>query len=323
MKRTLAILFAGTFAFLLLAAPSIRFNIKIPAYIDLPADIRSLALIDRTAKDKNAANVVEGLITGEVIGKDRSLSQYTLNGLSEMLANSQRVSIVRTGKVYRTTGTGKTIPEPMSWEEAAEICRQNSTDALLALELYDSDYMPGLNEAAITVGFRIYDVTSRQIADQYIFTHRIAVGRPAPTIAGAVHSYMQDDNMMRDVSYEAGIIYGRRIAPTWYNVERTYYRKPKSDRNLAEGARMMEVNDWNGAIAALEQAAVNGKKRKTRGRASHNLAVVYEITGDLVKAREWAQTAWARHENKESKHYLYILNDRQNETERLKYQMGE
>jgi hypothetical protein len=51
---------------------------------------------------------------------------------------------------------------------------------------------------------------------------------------------------------------------------------------------MMEANDWDSAIEELNVALENGRHRKVRGRAAHNLAVVYEILGDLPKAREYS-----------------------------------
>ena len=83
---------------------------------------------------------------------------------------------------------------------------------------------------------------------------------------------------------------------------------------------MMEVNDWDAAIPALEEAT-NSRKRKVRGRAAHNLAVIYEILGDYKKAKEWAQKAWGMHRNKDSKEYTYRLNQRIREIERLEAQL--
>ena len=49
---------------------------------------------------------------------------------------------------------------------------------------------------------------------------------------------------------------------------------------------MMEVNDWDAAKEALFQAVENGH-RKTKGKAAHNLAVIFEIEGNFGEAKAW------------------------------------
>ena len=84
---------------------------------------------------------------------------------------------------------------------------------------------------------------------------------------------------------------------------------------------MMEINDWYAAKEALLLAMDTGH-RKTKGRAAHNLAVVYEIEGNLEEAKVWVQAAWGKYKNKKSKDYLYDLNRRINEVARVNQQMN-
>ena len=85
---------------------------------------------------------------------------------------------------------------------------------------------------------------------------------------------------------------------------------------------MMEANDWDHAIEALNTALENGH-RKTKGRAAHNLAVVQEILGDLEQAREYARMAWGKYKSRKSRDYGFILNERIKEQELLEYQLEE
>ena len=89
---------------------------------------------------------------------------------------------------------------------------------------------------------------------------------------------------------------------------------------MAEGARMMEVNDWDRAIDALLKAVETGHF-KTKGRAAHNLAVVYEILGDLDEAKRWASDAWGRFGIRKSRDYGYLLTRRINEQRLLDSQL--
>ena len=78
--------------------------------------------------------------------------------------------------------------------------------------------------------------------------------------------------------------------------------------NIIEGGLTGEGigQDKLGTQYALERALENGHK-KVRGKAAHNLAVIYEINGDLDKAKEYASLAWGKYKEKESRDYGYDL----------------
>ena len=128
-----------------------------------------------------------------------------------------------------------------------------------------------------------------------------------------------DDDAMKNASYIAGTLYGKRITPFWIRAKRDYYKRSKRDPKMAEGARMMEVNNWNAAIEAFQLAIEHGH-RKTKGRAAHNLSVVYEILGDIDLAHATASDAWGKYKNKASKEYSALLKQRMREIDKLKLQ---
>ena len=233
----------------------------------------------------------------------------------------------------------------MDWSLIDEFCSRHEVDAIIALETYDSDFIVtngsrlvdkkigdrtikipefyASGVAKVTTGFRFYDPESRSIVDQFQFSHAMDWDVGGSSIQDAIARLLNRDAALKEVSYNAGIVYGERISPVWLRVTRDYFRRAKRDPDLAEGARMMEANDWDRAIAALERAVEYGRHRKVKGRASHNLAVVHEILGNLDEAKNWAVTAWGTYRNKKSREYGYILTRRIQEQERLREQLGE
>ncbi len=129
-----------------------------------------------------------------------------------------------------------------------------------------------------------------------------------PNAFNIISEMIYSDPIMQ-ISYDAGRNYGQRIMPYWLRVDRKYYKKSKRNKDFAEGARMMEVNDWDAAIQAFE-ISILSNKRKTQGRSAHNLAVIYEIRSDYNKAKEYSQMAWGKYKNKDSKEYSEILSNR-------------
>ncbi len=327
------------------ANPTIRFNALYPAEIDIPTEVRSVAIIDRTAPENKWLSMIEGGITGEGIAQDKEASQITLDGVSSILQNSERYHTVRTNEVMKGSESGSTFPDPLSWEVVEQIAKEYNVDVVLSLETFDSDFIitdgtrvverknaDGLvihlpefyarGVASVKLGFRLYDPVEKSILDQYHFVDNMDWEASGNSVHDAINHLIGKEAAVKDVSYNAGRMYAQRITPSWYRVTRIYYKKAKNNPDLEEGARWMEANNWENAIVSLERALERGDK-KSRGMAAHNLAVVYEILRNLENARDWAQKAWAQYENKDSKDYAYQLNRRIQDGERLKYQMGE
>ena len=108
-------------------------------------------------------------------------------------------------------------------------------------------------------------------------------------------------------SYDAGFIYGQRITPTYYQVTRYFFDKPKKE--LGAGVRYSEVADWQGAIDAWMNVVDKGE-RKDAGRAAYNIAVAYEVLGDLEKAKEWAARSHTEFAEKDADEYYKMLSNR-------------
>jgi tetratricopeptide (TPR) repeat protein len=121
------------------------------------------------------------------------------------------------------------------------------------------------------------------------------------------------------VSYVIGEQYASRITPTWITVERSYYRKG-GDLAMKQAYRMAYVNDWEGAAGLWEQIVKNNRG-KTAGKAAYNLAIAHEVLGHLEEARSWCQKAYATYGNKLARQYIYVLDRRIRDSQRLDYQM--
>jgi hypothetical protein len=116
------------------------------------------------------------------------------------------------------------------------------------------------------------------------------------------------------------LVYGARISPTWYTVHREFYKKIKKDANFATGSRRAQVNDWNGAVEAWSRAA-QSRNAKVAGRAAFNLALAYEVLGDLDNAKRWVNKSYADFGNKKARRYAGILDQRQWEAQKLAQQL--
>ena len=122
---------------------------------------------------------------------------------------------------------------------------------------------------------------------------------------------------------KAGDSYGKRIAPVWVNVSRAYYNTAKgADKEAMEQAhRLTQAGKWEEAAEIWHDLLSSARDSKTKGKAAHNLALALERNGNLKEAEDWASKAYTQYGNKTSQAYVYTLQQRISDQERLDYQL--
>jgi hypothetical protein len=318
----------------------LSFNALQPSPVTLPDHIKTLALVNRTLPENKKANVVEGILTGEGVYEDKSGVISAFAGLNTVLRNSPRFQVKQVPEALKGSGTGTLFPPQLSWKEVNRICKANQADAIVAIESYDTDVqiIPGVQvitggdgiiprgtrfkvdlRAQVKMGFRIYDPSSRNIEDEYRFTHQLLWTAGGLTPEGAIAALIDKRAATDRVSYLIGEQYASRITPVWIRLHRMYYNKG-GRLEMKQAYRMAYVNDWEGA-ARLWEEIVRTSSGKTAGRAAYNRAIAAEVMGRLEEAKSWASKAYTVYGDKLARDYNQILDRRLNESIRLENQM--
>jgi hypothetical protein len=311
------------------------------AIVDLPGHIKTVIIIDRTLTPDKKQNKIEEVLTGEVFKQDEQAVIQVIEGLVYSVSNSDRLTIIRTTEKFIGENSGKLFPQVLTWADVSKLCDKYKADAAIVLETFDSDYflthgskviprtssgLPGLSFyaqgiATVDMGFRIYDPSEEVITDAYLFHHEIRFDAGGNSLADAIQGVLNKTEAIKRVGYDAGVIYGQRITPSNYTVTRYFYDKPKKNKKLSEGVRRSKVADWKGAIQSWEEAMTIAKKDKHKGRIALNIAVAYEVLGDLDKALDWAEKSYVDYEEKMADNYVRQLKVRINETKVVEQQM--
>jgi TPR repeat protein len=117
----------------------------------------------------------------------------------------------------------------------------------------------------------------------------------------------------------AGNQYGLRISPQYVWVGREYYRKAHKMPEMKQAARLAKFQNWESAMKIWEKLAKSSDPKVAR-RASFNMALVAEHTGELDLALEWANRA-AQLGDRRAPRYIQILQQRKWDQQRLEEQM--
>ncbi len=317
------IILSSLFFFSQCKTVDLRFKLYNQPLVKLPQNVKQIAVVNRTILDstKKDKNIVEAVLSGEAILGDKLGAEDCIFSFTRYINNYGPVTAIVPDAHKLRGGIGFFNTDPLDWKLVSKICRENKSDALMALEKFDTNSDAAINAMVtganilnggtgtkdirynIVYGFILYDTLTRSIIyynDQSI--NEVARGLPmlSPLPTSAVKN--------------TAIFIGEREAgkfnSTWYWVHREYYKKPK-DPDFSIGYRRAVVNDWDGAIDMWLKCA-QSSSRKTAGRACYNIAIAYEVKGNLQEAFKWAQKSYSDYGTKLAKNYVYVLQRRIN-----------
>jgi len=317
-------------------------NVLKPAQITIPSKINNLVFINRSlpAKSERFKNILEGALTGEAALADRRGAEECVKGVINNLNASPRYKAVAPGNVdLRGTGT-REFPPALDWRTVEDICRQNSADALITLEAFDSNNSVQMGErqaekkegettvkfteftatlnVQVETGWRIYYPAEKRIIDQNIYSDGRSWSNSSDAKKRAEAGLPFLDRAIADAGFYAGKQYAYRISPMWINVSRYYYKKGNNDFKTAD--RYGKTGDWAGA-AGIWSKYVNDRNPEVAGNACYNMALTEELEGNLEKALDWAKKSYTKYNNKKGRYYANILQQRIYDQSRLDEQM--
>lgn len=324
------------------ATQQLYLNITRPAPVTIAPDIKTVGIIDRSTPTDQTKSIdmLEKVLSLEGADLDSVGSLEAMKGVTEELMNNDRFDQVKllSDIKFKTTGLGS-MPSPLTWEQVDVLCSESGTQALFALEMYDTDTrvsysaapvkiktplgeIPGLEHTAsmetlVRTGWRIYSPSDRAIPDEYIVTESVIFAGRGINPVAAVGAILKRRDAVKEVSRKTGNIYAMRLLPYQIRVMRDYYVKGTNNFKIAK--RRAQVGNWNEA-AELWQQETFSPKRKIAGRASYNMAIISEINGDIDGAIDWARKSYTDYRIRPGLDYVHILENRRYNNELLQYQ---
>lgn len=305
-----------------------------PAPVTLSPDIKKVGVINRSVPtdETKVLDVLDKALSLEGVNLDKDGAGQAIEGLSAELLNNDRFEEVKnlSDIDFRTPSLMGIFPVPLSWEIVDKVCRETGTDALFALEYYDTDTklnysnrdqgekqifgikVPGIvhhadMETIVKTGWRIYEPAGRRLADEYRHVQSVVYSGSGVTPLVAVAGLIGRKDAIKEVSNKAGHGYAMRLIPYELRVMRDYY--VKGTYNFKVAKRKAQVGKWKEA-GDLWAQETGHPKRKVAGRATYNMAIINEINGNLDEAISWAQKAWEYYRIKPALRYVRILENR-------------
>lgn len=320
-----------------------------PALITVPADIRTLVIVNRSNPPDDNQAVIGAILSMDLPGERKAVVQEAMNGLHAQLASTSRFTVVRATEEFPGSNLSTAFPTPLSWQEIEDLCSKYEADAVITLEVFSTKYLitdgtrltkktvelAGVKKevevpefyakgiATASVGFRLYDPKLQSLADERLFTRDGTWEAGGSTPADAIRALTGKSEAQKRVSYDAGLSYGARITPTPITITRPFYNRPKNNMPIAKGTRQADSNQWYDALDTWKNGAESASKSKTASRLAYNTAIAFEVIGDFESAIFWANKSYVDYGNKKGMEYSRALRRRVNQENRLNEQLGD
>lgn len=136
---------------------------------------------------------------------------------------------------------------------------------------------------------------------------------------------ISEKEIIEEASRHAASVMANKIVPYWQTVNRFYF--DGGGVEMRDAAVYVREGDWTSARDLWTQVYNRQKKGKTKFRAAYNIALSYEMTGDMEKASEWLSNASeyvteGSEEEMALKYYIEQFRKRKAEFGKLNIQMG-
>lgn len=342
IKISSYLIFISVFIFSCSPKRYVTFNSVRPAQITFSKDINSFLIVDRTGIENKNVNIIEGILTGERPGDDKRAVEDLISGLQENIGQSDRFQSSVFPDRLSADIIPSTFPSPIPWNKIEEMASEHQADMIIAIELFDSDFavndskriitrvinnkevpVPEFLTAGngrITIGFRIYDPIEHRIVDQDMMEQNHHWESSGPNPIAARRDLIQRGAALRFISLQAARMYTAKLIPTTVRVRREFYKKKRSVPEMAVGTRYADVNNWEKSVEVWSEGLAK-ERGKNAGKLAYNIAVAYEVLGDLEEAMNWANKAYVEYNNKKAGDYHRTLKYRINEQEILNEQL--
>lgn len=302
-----------------------------PAFITVPREVQTLLLLDRAMPENKEKEVLGSFLSASIPGDRDAGVQALFAGFEDQINISGRFQVIKATEAFPGNNVTSVFPDPLNWEQVNHICEKYNADALITLEVYSTKFLVTNGTRMVTrevngvklplpqiyakgvatadIGIRFYDPNLQKVVDEMLFSQKSDWEANGGSIADAVKLLIDKSEAVKNVSYDAGVKYGIRIAPRPITITREFYKKPKRNESMARGRRQADARLWKDA-AETWQNGISSARRKAAGRLAYNTAVAYEVLGEFDLALEWAQKSYVDYGNKKAKEYSDMLHYR-------------
>ena len=161
------------------------------------------------------------------------------------------------------------------------------------------------------VVIRVYDPTKEKIATRFILRDTLVWNDSGTTVGELFAKFTPVKVALSEVGIAVALEFANQINPKWKPEKRGYF--VKGDANLKQATPLVSTNQWGTAIILWKETAEKTKSKSLKSKAEFNIALGYEMLGDIDESIKWALQSYETMYRTNTYNYLEILKRRKNE----------
>ena len=294
-----------------------------PAEMSFPSGIRQVGIVDNMpGRAKTPSNdLVLGVVKGERVPATEALAGA--------LADSKYFDqVIICDSALQKSGAYDTVNPILSVEDVKSLSDMLGVDMLVSLDglwvetAKKQMKYPGWSATVPVVQATITPVVRLYLPGRTQPLHTIAL---TDSLFWDFSSPVNEKIILKEATQMAASKVTNYLVPRWEQVERIYFSGGSVE--MRDAAVYIREGEWEEAQNTWKELYNRLRKGKTKVRAAYNIALSYEMLGDIDKAQEWIQKAQKNvapdsQEEKIIKYYADALAHRISEVVSLKSQMN-
>jgi hypothetical protein len=300
-----------------------------PAKITLPPYVNQVAFLNHSYFPKRIHDDdTSGLSQKEIYILDTLINNQIFRGLQDGLNESPLFDLDSIHIIQFRRNDTNNFLEPLSRVQIHAVTESEKAEAMISVDYYRIKDTIKIKKYQLDLAahrqiithtvWRIYDLSLDSIFDEYMLqdtTDWVVIGDDTYYIMQSLPEFI---NSLREASYNAGLKYGQRISPTWFEVPRFYYTT--GGKGMREAGKLAATRDWKGAAEIWKKLAYD-ENDKIAIKACFNMALVCELEDLLIPALDWAIKAYFIKQNPVTKDYIDQLKLRYEKQKVIKTQL--
>jgi hypothetical protein len=302
----------------------------------LPEEIQSLTLVNRAVdkrftddpRDSIQLRFYESQFNLDTVIYDIKATDTLMQALGNLLYESGRFDVVIPENRFLTKDTLNPFSDQMNWEMAEDLTKRFNTDAVLSLDFYKTSISAvfGTKKNVRWDNLAEYTYYAANLKISYIANLRLYYPRNKDLLIsyflldtleweGAnleLKSLFREFTKVKDALTETGIAtaldLSKRIAPNWKSYSRAYFSS--GNDVLRQTSLLIQNNDWETAMNRWQEMLEKTKSKSLKSKIEFNLALAYEMQGDLNEAIRWGGRSYNSFYRPVTYNYLKTLKER-------------
>lgn len=309
---------------------------------ELPQNIQSLLLIARVVDDSFTNLDADSLqrifyrqqFDYDTIINDIQAVDTTIKALGELLFESGRYDFVIPENRFPAFESNAFISREMPWEEVKTLCETYNTDAVLSIDYFktriktsynNEDYFNPYNnsfstiwEAKMQISYetiiRVYDPVQNKILTRQLLRDTLFWEDVGSNARELFSRFTPVKQALNEVGIAIALDFSEVIGPVWLRERRSYFAA--GDENMKQAVPLVNTGQWLSAIELWKNTAEKSNSKSLKSKAEFNIALGYEMLGDIDSAIDWALKSYNSMYRTNTYNYLEILKFRKNDLKR-------